>query len=137
MEAMALSSSRLPMIYEIRYFFSIDAPIVYFGSTMLLARAIRRAGSADVGAVRRAAANHRYDSPQGPVWVDPDNNHCFLTPRLARSVPGCQFNIFWEAGAPERPDPYLSNLDLTAIGTRAEKSNDAMTKRSTHLRIVK
>jgi branched-chain amino acid transport system substrate-binding protein len=104
---------------------------------MLLARAIRRAGSADVAAVRRAAANHRYDSPQGPIWVDPDNNHCFLTPRLARSVPGCQFKIFWEADAPERPDPYLSNLDLAAIGTGAEKGNDAMTKRSNHLRIVK
>src|SRR5260370_37477136 len=88
---------------------------------MLLARAIRRAGSADVGAVRRAAANHRYDSPQGPVWVDPDNNHCFLTPRLARSVPGCQFKIFWEGDAPERPDPYLSHLDLTARGMGEEK----------------
>jgi len=104
---------------------------------MLLARAIRRAGSEDVGAVRRAAANHRYDSPQGPVWVDPDNNHCFLTPRLARSMPGCQFKIFWEADAPERPDPYLSNLDLSAIGRRPEKSNDAVAKRSNHLRIVK
>ncbi len=104
---------------------------------MLLARAIRRAGSVEVGAVRRAAANHRYDSPQGPVWVDPDNNHCFLTPRLARAVPGCQFKIFWEADAPERPDPYLSTLDLAAVGTRLERSNDAMTKRSNHLRIVK
>src|ERR1700731_1014888 len=104
---------------------------------MLLARAIRRAGSAEVGAVRRAAANHRYDSPQGPIWVDPDNNHCFLTPRLARSVPGCRFKIFWEADAPERPDPYLSNLDLTAIGTSAQKSNDVMTKRLHHLGVVK
>jgi urea transport system substrate-binding protein len=103
---------------------------------MLLARAIRRAGSADVGAVRGAAANHRYDAPQGPVWVDPDNNHCFLTPRLARSVHGGQFKIFWEADAPERPDPYLSNLDLAAIGTGTKKSNDAMTKRSNHLRVV-
>jgi branched-chain amino acid transport system substrate-binding protein len=115
---------------------SVDGQSTYV-CVMLLARAIRRAGSAEVGAVRRAAANHRYDSPQGPVWVDPDNNHCFLTPRLARSVPGSQFKIFWEADAPERPDPYLSNLDLTAIGTGAEKSNDAMTKRATHLRIVK
>ena len=115
---------------------SVDGQSTYV-CVMLLARAIRRAGSADVGAVRRAAANHRYDSPQGPVWVDPDNNHCFLTPRLARSVPGCQFQIFWEADTPERPDPYLSNLDLAAIGTGAEKSNDAMTKRSNHLRIVK
>jgi urea transport system substrate-binding protein len=115
---------------------SVDGQSTYV-CVMLLARAIRRAGSADVGAVRRAAANHRYDSPQGPVWVDPDNNHCFLTPRLARSVPGCQFKIFWEADAPERPDPYLSNLDLAAIGTRLKRSNDAMTKRSSHLRIVK
>jgi len=115
---------------------SVDGQSTYV-SVMLLARAIRRAGSADVAAVRRAAANHRYDSPQGPVWVDPDNNHCFLTPRLARSVPGCQFKIFWEADAPERPDPYLSNLDLAAIGTRLQKSNDAMTKRSNHLRVVK
>jgi branched-chain amino acid transport system substrate-binding protein len=115
---------------------SVDGQSTYV-CVMLLARAIRRAGSTDVGAVRRAAANHRYDSPQGPVWVDPDNNHCFLTPRLARSVPGCQFKIFWEADAPVRPDPYLSNLDLTAVGTRLERSNDAMTKRSSHLRIVK
>jgi urea transport system substrate-binding protein len=115
---------------------SVDGQSTYV-CVMLLARAIRRAGSVEVGAVRCAAANHRYDSPQGPVWVDPDNNHCFLTPRLARAVPGCQFKIFWEADAPERPDPYLSNLDLAAIGTRPEKSNDATPKRSTHLRIVK
>ncbi|MDB5639476.1 MAG: putative aliphatic amidase expression-regulating protein AmiC [Bradyrhizobium sp.] len=115
---------------------SVDGQSTYV-CIMLLARAIRRAGSAEVAAVRRAAANHRYESPQGPVWVDPDNNHCFLTPRLARSVLGSQFKIFWEADAPERPDPYLSNLDLTAIGRGAEKSNDAMTKRSNHLRVVK
>jgi branched-chain amino acid transport system substrate-binding protein len=115
---------------------SVDGQSTYV-SVMLLARAIRRAGSADVAAVRRAAVNHRYDSPQGPVWVDPDNNHCFLTPRLARSVHGCQFKIFWEADVPERPDPYLSNLDLAAIGTKPQKSNDAMTKRSNHLRVVK
>src|ERR1700720_3850077 len=60
---------------------SVDGQSTYF-CVMLLARAIRRAGSVEVGAVRRAAANHRYESPQGPVWVDPDNNHCFLTPRL-------------------------------------------------------
>ena len=114
---------------------SVDGQSTYV-CVMLLARAIRRAGSAEVAAVRRAAANHRYDSPQGPIWVDPDNNHCFLTPRLARSVHGGQFRIFWEADAPERPDPYLSNLDLAAIGTGAEKSNDGIAKFN-HLRVVK
>jgi urea transport system substrate-binding protein len=115
---------------------SVDGQSTYV-CVMLLARAIRRAGSTDVAAVRRAAANHRYDSPQGPVWVDPDNNHCFLTPRLARSVPGCQFEIFWEADAPERPDPYLSNLDLAAIGAKLEARGDVLAKRPNHLRVVK
>jgi branched-chain amino acid transport system substrate-binding protein len=115
---------------------SVDGQSTY-ACVMLLARAIRRAGSGDVAAVRRAAANHRYVSPQGPIWVDPDNNHCFLTPRLARSVPGCQFDIFWEAESPERPDPYLSNLDLAAIGTNMESSSDTAAKRFNHLRVVK
>jgi branched-chain amino acid transport system substrate-binding protein len=113
---------------------SVDGQSTYV-CVMLLARAIRRAGSTEVGAVRRAAANHRYESPQGPVWVDPDNNHCFLTPRLAHSVTGCQFKIFWEADAPQRPDPYLANLDLTAAGG-LKKDSGVMPKQS-HLRIVK
>src|SRR5947209_10915379 len=90
---------------------SVDGQSTYV-CVMLLARAIRRAGTADVAAVRRAAANHRYDSPQGPVWVDPDNNHCFLTPRLARSVPWCEFEIFLKADDPKRHDPFISKLDL-------------------------
>jgi urea transport system substrate-binding protein len=113
---------------------SVDGQSTYV-CVMLLARAIRRAGSTEVAAVRRAAANHRYESPQGPIWVDPDNNHCFLTPRLAHSVPGCQFKIFWEADAPERPDPYLANLDLAAIGSM--KADNATMRRQAHLRIVK
>jgi branched-chain amino acid transport system substrate-binding protein len=104
---------------------------------MLLARAIRRAGATEVGAVRRAAGNYRYDSPQGPIWVDPGNNHCFLTPRLARSMLDFQFEIFWEADAPERPDPYLANLDLSAIGARTDADRGTMNKRAIHLRIVK
>jgi branched-chain amino acid transport system substrate-binding protein len=115
---------------------SVDGQSTYV-CVMLLARAIRRAGTTEIAAVRRAAANNRYDSPQGPVWVDPANNHCFLTPRLARSVPGCRFRIFWEAHAPERPDPYLSNLDLASIGMKLDAKGDAVAKRPTHLRVVK
>ncbi len=86
---------------------------------MLLARAIRRAGTTDVAAIRRAAANDRYDSPQGPVWVDPANNHCFLTPRLARSVPGGQFKIFWEADA---TSPRLQSRTSTPTRRRSERT---------------
>jgi urea transport system substrate-binding protein len=114
---------------------SVDGQSTYV-CVMLLARAIRRAGSTDVTAVRRAAANYRYDSPQGPVWVEPTNNHCFLTPRLARSVPGSQFRIFWEADAPERPDPYLSHLDLASFA-KPDINADTAAKRANHLRVVK
>lgn len=93
---------------------SVDGQSTYV-SIMLLARAIKRAGSTNVNDVRSAAANHCYQSPQGPVWVDPDNNHCFLTPRLARSTENGQFDIFWEAEAPQKPDPYLSGLDAAPL----------------------
>src|SRR5260370_15052716 len=70
-----------------------SAPCVDGQSTyvcvMLLARAIRRAGSAEVAAVRRAAANHRYDSPQRPLSPDPANTHSFPPHPLAHSHPGC------------------------------------------------
>jgi ABC-type branched-subunit amino acid transport system substrate-binding protein len=114
---------------------SVDGQSTYV-CVMLLARAIRRAGTTEIAAVRRAAANHRYDSPQGPVWVDPANNHCFLTPRLARSVQGSQFEIFWEADAPERPDPYLSNLDLASFA-KPDTASDPALRRASHLRVVK
>jgi len=114
---------------------SVDGQSTYV-CVMLLARAIRRAGTTEIGAVRRAAANHRYESPQGPVWIDPENNHCHLTPRLARAVEGCQFEIFWEAEAPQRPDPYLSDLDLSAIGAGLDAA-DPGARRIQHLRLVK
>ncbi|XUJ34788.1 transporter substrate-binding protein [Bradyrhizobium japonicum] len=69
---------------------------------------------ADIGEVRRAAAGYRYNSPQGPVWIDGSNNHCVLTPRLAVSNARGQFDIFWEADAPVKPDPYLTQLDVAA-----------------------
>jgi urea transport system substrate-binding protein len=115
---------------------SVDGMSTY-ACVMLLARAIRRAGSTGVDAVRRAAANYRYSSPQGPIWVDPDNNHCFLTPRLARSLHDCQFEIFWEADAPERPDPYLAKLDLAAIGANIQGAKQTMMKIPAFLRVVK
>src|SRR5204862_3063128 len=49
---------------------SVHAQSTYV-CVMLLARAIRRAVSADVVAVRHAAASHRSDSHQGPVVAGP------------------------------------------------------------------
>ena len=105
---------------------------------MLLARAIRRAGCGRCWQPSAAQPpSHRYGSPQGPIWVDPDNNHCFLTPRLARSAPSCQFKVFWQADTPERPDPYLSNFDPASVGAKPGKEDDVVMKRPNHLRVIK
>ena len=113
---------------------SVDGQSTYI-AVILLARAIKRAGTVDVAAVRAAAANHRYDSPQGSVWVDPENNHCVLTPRLGRSNAAGQFDIFWEAEAPQRPDPYLSRVELIANEETALSEKSA--SQFSHLRVVK
>lgn len=114
----------------------VDAQATYV-AVMLLARAVRRAGTAEVAAVREASADHVFEAPQGPTWVDPSNNHCFATPRLARSVPGYAFEIFWEASAPTAPDPYLSTLDATAAAARRRSREEAKMRRPTYLRVVK
>jgi urea transport system substrate-binding protein len=93
---------------------------------------VQRAGTSDIAEVRRAAAGNRYHSPQGPVWIDGDNNHCVLTPRLAVSNAQGQFDIFWEADAPVKPDPYLSQLDVAV-----RPSRDGSSPNASHLRIVK
>ena len=110
---------------------SVDGQSAYV-AVHLLARALQRAGTSDIAEVRRAAAGHRYNSPQGPVWIDGDNNHCVLTPRLAVSNPQGQFDIFWEADAPVKPDPYLSQLDVAV-----RPSKDGSSTNAPHLRIVK
>jgi urea transport system substrate-binding protein len=110
---------------------SVDGQSAYV-AVYLLARALQRAGTSGIAEVRRAAVGYRYNSPQGPVWIDGDNNHCVLTPRLAISNVQGQFDIFWEADAPVKPDPYLSQLDVAV-----RLSRDGSSPKAPHLRIVK
>ena len=114
---------------------SVDGQSAYV-SVYLLARALQRAGTTDIGEVRRAAAGHRYNSPQGPVWIDAGNNHCVLTPRLAVSNANGQFDIFWEADAPVKPDPYLTQLDV-AVSPVRKTTRDGAEPNAPHLRVVK
>src|SRR5260370_34532489 len=57
---------------------SVDGQSTYV-CVMLLARAIRRAGSAGGAAARLAAPNHHYDFPQRPVRVSPANTPSLLS----------------------------------------------------------
>ncbi|HEX2890220.1 transporter substrate-binding domain-containing protein [Vineibacter terrae] len=115
---------------------SVDAEASYL-CAILLARAIRRAGTTDVQAVRTAAYRDELSAPQGPVKVDPDNNHCYLTPRLARSRAGFSFEILDTAAAPVKPDPYLTWLDLDALTRRARGRPAGEARATNGLRVVK
>jgi branched-chain amino acid transport system substrate-binding protein len=92
---------------------SADAEASYV-AVVLLANAIRSAGSCDVEAVKKAVYECHLDAPQGAVWIDPENNHSFLTPALGVSRADGQFDIVWRADEPTKPDPYLVWFDVRA-----------------------
>ena len=65
------------------------------------------AGTDAIETVKAAAATIELDAPQGPVLIDPDTMHAFLTPRIGRSTADARFDVVKAASAPVRPDPYL------------------------------
>jgi ABC-type branched-subunit amino acid transport system substrate-binding protein len=96
---------------------SADAEASYL-AVHLLARAIRRARSADPFAVRTSLPQVAIDAPQGEVRVDRENRHCYLTPRIGVSNAAGGFDIIYEAARPVRPDPYLVWQESNSAGMR-------------------
>lgn len=85
---------------------SADAESAYV-AVQLLASALASAGTDNVDAVRAAVAAQRLEAPQGSVWIDPQTNHAFLTPRIGRSNGSGEFDVLYAARQPVQPDPYL------------------------------
>jgi branched-chain amino acid transport system substrate-binding protein len=85
---------------------SADAESCYI-AVQLLAQAIRAAATTDMAAIRSVVANLVLDAPQGRVCVDPDNRHCYLTPRIGVSNENFGFDLIYQAPGPVKPDPYL------------------------------
>lgn len=90
----------------------------------LLAEAIRACGTTNVNRVREIVSTCRLDAPQGPVRIDPENQHSYLTPRLGRSMKNGQFEIMYTSEGPVKPDPYLAWFDAghDAGGGRGENT---------------
>ncbi|GJD49255.1 Aliphatic amidase expression-regulating protein [Methylobacterium crusticola] len=85
---------------------SADAEASYI-AVHLLAAALARAGTEDVGAVRSSACAVAFDAPQGPVRLDEATLHACLTPRIGVSTRAARFDIVAQASEPVAPDPYL------------------------------
>lgn len=84
----------------------------------LFARALQRSGSMDRRKLVEAVHAVGFDSPEGRVSVDAENNHCYLTPRIGVCRSDGQFDIVWEANEPVRPDPYLSTFGFSEFWLR-------------------
>jgi ABC-type branched-subunit amino acid transport system substrate-binding protein len=116
---------------------SADAEASYI-AVILLARAIHAAQSTDIELVKQAVYGCEFEAPQGSVRLDQDNNHSYLTPSLGRSRAGGDFEIFWTADAPVKPDPYLVRFDVRRFSDKLNRDSEGMmTAREPLLRVVK
>lgn len=89
-----------------------------YAQVHLFAQALQRSGSLDRRKLVEAAHRVRLEAPEGPITVDPENNHCSLTPRIGICRSDGQFDIVWEAKEPVRPDPYFSTFGFTEFWLR-------------------
>jgi branched-chain amino acid transport system substrate-binding protein len=105
---------------------SADAEASY-NAVHLLARALEAADSEDMPTVRSVLTQIEFDAPQGPVRIDSDNRHSYLTPRIGVSNSQGGFDIIFAASQPIKPDPYLIWDDF-----RHERP-----ARPVHLKVVK
>jgi urea transport system substrate-binding protein len=83
------------------------AEAAYVG-VKLWAQAVKESESLDPKRIRRALLQQRYAAPGGEVRIEPDNQHCYKTPRVGQITADGQFKIVWTAPEAVRPDPYPS-----------------------------
>jgi branched-chain amino acid transport system substrate-binding protein len=95
-----------------------DAPVTagaeasYF-QLHLAMRAVAKCGSDDPEQVLVNLRDAEFDAPQGRVRIDPENNHTYLWPRIARLDRNGRFQTVWNPGVRVKPDPYcvVQSLD--------------------------
>jgi branched-chain amino acid transport system substrate-binding protein len=93
-----------------------SAEAAYF-QVHLAMRAVGKCGSDDPEQVLPHLRDFEFDAPQGRVRVDPENNHTYLWPRIARLDQQGRFQIVWNPGVRVKPDPYcvVQSLDDWAV----------------------
>jgi branched-chain amino acid transport system substrate-binding protein len=79
----------------------------------LAMRAVAKCGTDDPEHVLSNLRDAEFDAPQGRVRIDPENNHTYLWPRIARLDRNGRFQAVWNPGVRVKPDPYcvVQSLD--------------------------
>jgi len=89
-----------------------------YSQVHLFARALQQAGSLDTRRLVEALRTVQFDSPEGTIAVDPENNHCSLTPRIGVCRADGEFEVVWQGQAPVKPEPYLTTFGFTEFWLR-------------------
>lgn len=79
-----------------------------YAQVKLFALALERAATLDTQRLVEASYTVALDAPEGPMRIDAENNHAWLTPRIGRLRVDGSFAEVWRAVAPIKPDPYLA-----------------------------
>lgn len=89
-----------------------------YNQVHLFACALEQTGSLDTGKLVQAVHRVSFDSPEGPLAIDAENNHCVLTPRIGVCQADGSFDVVWQGSAPIKPDPYLSTYGFADFWLR-------------------
>ncbi len=116
-ETLATPSARA-FVTRFKAKYGPDAPVpaaaeaAYFQMHLAM-RALARCGSDDPDRLLGELRDCEFDAPQGRVRIDPDNNHAYLWPRIARLDASGRFQTVWNPGVRIKPDPYcvVQSLD--------------------------
>jgi branched-chain amino acid transport system substrate-binding protein len=106
-------STNARFVADMRARFGADTPVSMwaegaYSQVHLFARALAEAGSLDTQKLVQAAMHVSVEAPGGTLRLDPENQHAWLLPRIARVGADGGFELLWQAHAAIKPDPYLT-----------------------------
>lgn len=78
-----------------------------YNAVYLWAEAVKKAGTTEVEAVKKAAGGIALERPEGMVTIDGENQHMFKTARIGVIETDGLIKEVWNSGEPIKPDPYL------------------------------
>ncbi|KAB8195787.1 urea ABC transporter substrate-binding protein [Nonomuraea phyllanthi] len=89
-----------------------------YNAVYLWAEAVKKAGTTEVEAVKKAAPGISLDRPEGKVTIDGENQHLYKTARIGVIQPDGLIKEVWNSGEPIKPDPYLKGYAwASGLGT--------------------
>jgi len=73
----------------------------------LWAKAVEKAKSTNVAAVKKASKGLTFNAPEGKVTIDGSNQHIYKTARIGKLQPNGLIKEVFGSGKPIKPDPFL------------------------------